>query len=135
MNAFAMDDQEFRVFAEKCESAGRAACRACGIDGADADDVLQDAWCRALANASSVRSFSAAASWYARIVRNCCQDRFRGIAAEQRKIDAAVAKDELSFFMGGRTPVRPCLTWSCVMSRNRWCFDSRPKNGGSYSIA
>ena len=67
------------------------ACRLMGRRDADAADVLQEAWTRALPRLATFRGESALRTWLCGFVVNCCRERFRAPLFEEVTDDAGPA--------------------------------------------
>jgi RNA polymerase sigma-70 factor (ECF subfamily) len=61
-----------------------------------AEDILQDAFVRGLANASSVRDEGSVVAWFYRLLRNALIDHWRKRAAEGRAVERAAMLNETS---------------------------------------
>lgn len=81
LEAFARDrsDRAFVALYDRHAAAMYAlAFRLMGGRAADAADVLQDAWTRALSRFDHFRRESSLRTWLCGFVVNCCRERFRG---------------------------------------------------------
>lgn len=61
-----------------------------------AEDILQEAFARALARGESLRADESAVAWFYRLLRNAIIDQHRRSAAQQRSLDAVAAEAEVS---------------------------------------
>jgi RNA polymerase sigma factor (sigma-70 family) len=59
-----------------------------------AEDLLQEAFARALARGDSLRSGESATAWFYRLLRNALIDHYRRRAAERRALDSAADEPE-----------------------------------------
>ena len=79
LEAFARDRSEevfLHLYDRHAPAMYALACRLMGGD-ADAADVLQDAWLRAVTRLSRFRRESSLRTWLCGFVVNCCRERFR----------------------------------------------------------
>lgn len=63
-------------------------------DRAAAEDLLQSAYIRAVAQASSLREDSSASAWFFRILRNAIIDHYRRRAVEERLLEPLVPEHD-----------------------------------------
>lgn len=59
-----------------------------------AEDILQDAFARALARGDTLRDGDSAQAWFYRLLRNALIDHYRHRGADQRALGAAAAEPE-----------------------------------------
>lgn len=81
LDAFARDrsDRTFLALYDRHAAAMYAlAYRMMGARDADASDVLQDAWLRAIPRLPDFRRESSLRTWLCGFIVNCCRERFRG---------------------------------------------------------
>ena len=94
LDAFARErsDRTFLPLYDRHAAAMYAlASRLLGGRVADAADVLQDAWLRAIPRLSEFRRESALRTWLCGFIVNCCRERFRGPLFEEVDTELSVA--------------------------------------------
>lgn len=76
--AEARDEAAFRaLYARHTPVLYALACRLLGGEGADAEDVVQEAWMRAVRGLPDFSWQSSLRTWLSAIVVNCCRERWR----------------------------------------------------------
>jgi len=102
LDAFARDgsDRSFLALYDRHAAAMYGlAYRMMGGRDADASDVLQEAWLRAIPRLPDFRRESSLRTWLCGFIVNCCRERFRGPLFEE-------IPDELSVSSAGSTDLR-----------------------------
>jgi RNA polymerase sigma-70 factor (ECF subfamily) len=94
LDAFARERSDFTFLAlyDRHAAAMYAlAFRLMGARDADAADVLQDAWLRAIPRLADFRRESSLRTWLCGFVVNCCRERFRGPLFEELTDEVSVS--------------------------------------------
>jgi RNA polymerase sigma-70 factor (ECF subfamily) len=102
LEAFAQDgsDRSFLALYDRHAAAMYAlAYRMMGAREADASDVLQEAWLRAIPRLPDFRRESSLRTWLCGFIVNCCRERFRGPLFED-------VDDERSVSFAGSSELR-----------------------------